>query len=252
MMEQNMKEVVHDSSVDLCNDEVPEKATLKKRRNALADIFHGVDAKAVERLFDMSGIIESVSDDDMLKMRWERISGEERLCVFVSNQRGRRNGMGDIFQDICDPRKKLSLHSKECQDKVEFNLNTPQLYFSYEDLEGLDDVKQDQQDQRRSSLPVSTIYLSMLCSSTIFILNSILFRSFRKKRRRYLLALTLNIFMIQNIFEHHRVNCCLQRIGIYLFKNLDMFSPLHWCDPSVQQREIIKHAKYDVGPVPDG
>ncbi|KAL3863873.1 hypothetical protein ACJMK2_005600 [Sinanodonta woodiana] len=177
-MEENKKEVVHDSSADLCNSEEPEKATLKKRRNALADIFHGVDAKAVEQLFEMSGITESVTEQDMLKMQWERISGEERFCISVSNQRGRRNGMGDIFRDICDPRKKLSLHSKECQDKVEFNLNTPLLFDSCEDLEGLDDVKQDQQDQRRSSLPVSTIYLSMLW---MFIQNSILFRSFRRK-----------------------------------------------------------------------
>ncbi|KAL3863870.1 hypothetical protein ACJMK2_005597 [Sinanodonta woodiana] len=177
MMEQNMKEVVHDLSADLCNSEEPEKATLKKRRNALADIFHGVDAKAVERLFDMSGLTESVSEGELLKMRWEWISGEERFFFFVSNQRGRRNGMGDIFRDICDERIKVSLHSKESQNKVESDLNTPLLFDSCEDLEGLCAVKQD---QRRSSLPVSMVYRSMLCSNTIFILNSMLIKSFSK------------------------------------------------------------------------
>ncbi|KAL3863869.1 hypothetical protein ACJMK2_005596 [Sinanodonta woodiana] len=126
-MEQNMKEVVQDLSVDLCNNEEPEKATLKKRRNALADIFHGVDAKAVEPFVDMSGIAGSVHEEEMLKIRWEAISGEKRNHMFVLKERGRRNGMGDIFQDIY---------------KAESDLNTPHLFDSCENLEILCAVKQ--------------------------------------------------------------------------------------------------------------
>lgn len=168
-----MNKVVQDSSVDICNNEETRKATLRKRRNALADIFNGIDAKAVERLFELSGIAESVPEEEMLKMRWEIISSEERFRICVSSQRGRRNGMGDIFRDVCDAEKTLLLRSKDGQDKIEFNLNTPDFFDSCEDSEGMYDVKQD---QRRSSLPVPMICRPMLCSNAIFILNSMLIK----------------------------------------------------------------------------
>ncbi|KAK3595811.1 hypothetical protein CHS0354_014627 [Potamilus streckersoni] len=174
-MEKNMNEVVQDSSVDFCYKEEKREATIQ-RRNALADIFNGFDDKAVKRLFDMSGITENVPEEERLKMRWGTISGEERFLICVSNQRRRRNGMGDIFQDVGDTEKMLLPRSKDSQDKAEFNLNTPDLFHSCEDSKGIYDVKPD---QRRSSLPVSIISRPMLCSNAIFILNSMLIKSFR-------------------------------------------------------------------------